>query len=74
MVFTFHGSPFTYGTFLTEVLSFAISAAVVYFGRAFPVAGSRTSGARRVRQVRAVAAGTVRKGSPAAQPIFRSGS
>jgi len=28
MVFTFHGSRFTCGTFLTEVLSFAISAAV----------------------------------------------
>jgi large conductance mechanosensitive channel len=37
MVFTFHGSRFTYGTFLTEVLSFAISAAVVYFVVVVPV-------------------------------------
>jgi large conductance mechanosensitive channel len=37
MVFTFHGSRFTYGAFLTEVLSFAISAAVVYFVVVVPV-------------------------------------
>ena len=37
MVFTFHGSRFTCGAFLTEVLSFAISAAVVYFVVVVPV-------------------------------------
>ena len=37
LVFTFHGSRFTYGAFLTEVLSFAISAAVVYFVVVVPV-------------------------------------
>jgi hypothetical protein len=66
MVFTFHGSRFTDGAFLTEVLSFAISAAPA--GRAFGLARLAASRAR------AVAALTVRKGSPAAQPAFRSAS
>jgi hypothetical protein len=121
MVFTIHGSRFTYGTFLTEVLSFAISAAVVYFvivipvsrgleavrpqpgrdraelprmhhehsGRGAPLPGvhrvhrarDRAASTRRAVQLarlsasraRAVAARTVRKGSPAVQPAFRSG-
>jgi large conductance mechanosensitive channel len=37
MVLTIHGSRFTYGAFLTEVLSFVISAAVVYFVIVIPV-------------------------------------
>lgn len=127
LVFTFHGSRFTYGAFLTEVLSFAISAAVVYFvvvvpvSRALklfdrnqaaserncpectmsiPVAARRCPGVHRVHRARdrtaatgrafplaglsasqaqcfgacAAATRTVRKGSPATQPIFRSGS
>jgi large conductance mechanosensitive channel len=36
--FTIHRSKFTYGSFLTEVISFLISAAVVYFVIVLPVA------------------------------------
>ena len=73
MVFTFHGSRFTYGAFLTEVLSFAISAAVVYFVVVVPVSRVQCWPGPVLSRARAVAARTVRKGSPAAQPIFRSG-
>ena len=37
MVFTFHGSRFTYGAFLTDVLTFLISALVVYYVLVMPV-------------------------------------
>lgn len=38
LVLTVHGSKFTYGAFLTDVISFLISAAVVYFVIVLPVA------------------------------------
>ena len=38
LVVTIHGTPFPYGAFLTQVFSFLISAAVVYFVIVLPVA------------------------------------
>jgi len=38
LTFSVHGSKFAYGAFITEVLSFLISAAVVYFVIVLPVA------------------------------------
>jgi large conductance mechanosensitive channel len=38
LVLTVHGTPFTYGKFLTEALSFLIAAAVMYFVIVLPMA------------------------------------
>src|SRR3954468_21648387 len=38
LVLTIHGADFTYGRFLTDAISFLISAAVVYFMIVLPVA------------------------------------